>query len=311
MSAIRGKDGIVARGLAKTYRSPDGPVEAVTDLDLSISRGETVALLGPNGAGKSTTIDLLLGLNRPDHGEVWLFGDSPSEAVARGRIGAMLQTGALIPDLSVRELVAMVAALYESPMPIEDVLALTGTESLAARRTQMLSGGESQRTRFALALVSNPELLVLDEPSVGMDVNGRRTFWRTLRDLAEGGKTILFATHYLDEADANADRAVLMAAGRIIADGSTAEIKGRVGTRTITATVPGADLPYLSELPGVVSAELHGQTAHLTCSDSDRALRGLLAAYPQARDLEIAGAGLEEAFLELTAGANRETEAVR
>jgi ABC-2 type transport system ATP-binding protein len=293
--------GIEANGLVKVFRSPEGPVEAVRDVDLSIARGETVALLGPNGAGKSTTIDMLLGLARPDEGEVTLFGVSPADAVARGEIGAMLQTGKLIPDLSVREIVAMMAALYPDPLPVDEVLELTGITALAGRRTQKLSGGETQRARFAIALVSNPDLLMLDEPTVAMDVEGRREFWATMRELAARGKTILFATHYLEEADAYADRAVLMARGRIVADGPTTEIKARVGARTIRATLPYADVAALERLPGVTRAELHGETAILTCADSDAALRALLAEYDDARDIEVRGAALEDAFLALTA----------
>jgi ABC-2 type transport system ATP-binding protein len=272
----------------------------VRGLDLDIESGEAVALLGPNGAGKSTTIDMLLGLTRPDRGAVSLFGQSPEEAVAAGRIGAMLQVGSLIPDLSVREVVAMLAALYPAPMEIDEVLELTGISSLAERRTQKLSGGETQRTRFAIALVSNPQLLVLDEPTVGMDVEGRRAFWATMRELARSGKTILFATHYLEEADSYADRAVLVARGNVVADGPTTEIKARVGGRTIRATLPGADLQALESLPGVTRADSHGRTVILGCSDSDTAIRALLDSYPDARDIEIAGAGLEEAFVELT-----------
>jgi ABC-2 type transport system ATP-binding protein len=300
MSASDGNGRIEARGLAKTFRSPAGPVEAVREVDFVIERGENVALLGPNGAGKSTTIDMLLGLNRPDRGEVSLFGVSPEHAVAAGEIGAMLQVGSLINDLSVRELVTMMGALYPSPMDVDEVLELTGIAPFAERRTQKLSGGETQRTRFAVALVSNPELLVLDEPTVGMDVEGRRAFWGTMRELAGRGKTILFATHYLEEADEYADRAVLMARGRVVADGPTTEIKARVGGRTIRATLPGADLAALARLPGVTGADRHGDTVILACSDSDVAIRALLASHEQVHDIEIAGAGLEEAFVALT-----------
>jgi ABC-2 type transport system ATP-binding protein len=292
---------IEARGLAKTFRSPAGPVEAVREVELSIARGETIALLGPNGAGKSTTIDMLLGLQRPDRGTVSVFGGSPADAVAAGRVSAMLQVGSLIPDLSVRELVAMVASLYPRPLDVGDVLALTGIGALAERRTQKLSGGETQRARFAVALVGDPDLLVLDEPTAGMDVEGRRSFWTAVRELAARGKTILFATHYLEEADANADRAVLMARGSVVADGPTTEIKARVGGRTIRATLPAADLDSLAELPGVTAAEAHGEIVIVACSDSDAAIRALLAEHPDARDIEISGAALEEAFLELTA----------
>jgi len=276
-------------------------VRAVRGIDISIERGETVALLGPNGAGKSTTIDMLLGLLPPDSGSVSLFGQAPPAAIEGGAIGAMLQTGALIRDLSVRELITMMSSLYPRPLPVDEVLDLTGISELAERRTQKLSGGETQRVRFAIALVSNPELLVLDEPTVAMDVEGRHGFWTTMREFASRGKTVLFATHYLEEADDYADRAVLMAHGRVVADGPTTEIKAMVGTRVIRATLPGAGVDALGALPGVTSAERRGQAVVLSCSDSDAAIRALLAAYPDARDIEISGAGLEEAFLQLTA----------
>jgi ABC-2 type transport system ATP-binding protein len=272
----------------------------VRGIDVRIAAGETVALLGPNGAGKSTTIDMLLGLLAPEAGTVSVFGRSPGEAVAQGAVGAMLQTGALIRDLSVRELVAMMASLYPKPLEVGEVLELTGASEFADQRTQKLSGGQTQRVRSAVALVSNPELLVLDEPTSAMDVEGRRAFWTTMREFAAHGKTVLFATHYLEEADAYADRAVLMAHGKIVADGPTNEIKAMVGTRTIRATLPGSDQDALAKLPGVSGVERRGETATLSCTDSDEAIRALLAAYPDARDIEISAAGLEEAFLELT-----------
>ncbi len=291
---------IALRGLAKSFRGPDGPIEAVDDLNVRIDAGETVALLGPNGAGKSTTIDMLLGLLAPDAGEVSVFGRSPAQAVAAGAVGAMLQTGELIRDLSARELVTMVAALYPAPLPVAEALALTGVEEFADQRTQKLSGGQTQRVRSAIALVSDPELLVLDEPTVAMDVEGRNAFWRTMREFAARGKTILFATHYLEEADAFADRAVLMAHGRVVADGPTNEIKAMVGSRTIRATLPDVELEQLERLPGVGGAERRGAAVVLKCADSDEAIRALLSAYPHARDIEINAAGLEEAFLALT-----------
>jgi ABC-2 type transport system ATP-binding protein len=275
----------------------------VRGVDIEIEMGETVALLGPNGAGKSTTIDMMLGLLAPDDGSVSLFGRSPADAVAAGAVGAMLQTGSLIRDLSVRELVTMMASLYPKPLGVEEVLELTGASEFASQRTQKLSGGQTQRVRSAVALVSNPELLVLDEPTVAMDVEGRHAFWRTMREFATRGKTVLFATHYLEEADAYADRAVLMAHGRVVADGPTNEIKAMVGTRTIRATLPGADLgdlAALAALPGVSGADRRGEAVMLTCADSDLTIRALLAEYPDARDIEIIAAGLEEAFLTLT-----------
>jgi ABC-2 type transport system ATP-binding protein len=293
-----GGTGIVLEGLAKAY----GAVQAVRDLTISIEQGETVALLGPNGAGKSTTIDMLLGLTKPDRGRVSVFGQSPEDAIASGSIGAMLQIGSLIRDLSVRELIVMMASLYPEPLAVDEVLDLTGTREIADRRTQKLSGGQTQRVRFAVALVSNPKLLVLDEPTVAIDVEGRHQFWTTMRSHAARGRTIVFATHYLEEADAYADRIVLMAKGRVVADGPATEIKARVGVRTIRATLPVPDVAELRAIAGVVTAERYGEAVVLTCKDSDGALRTLLARYPEARDIEVRGAGLEEAFLELTSG---------
>jgi ABC-2 type transport system ATP-binding protein len=289
-------------GLTKSFRGPGGLVRAVRGIDVSIGRGETVALLGPNGAGKSTTIDMLLGLLPPDGGSVKLFGHTPREAVDHGLIAAMLQTGELIRDLTARELIEMVAALYPAPLGVDEVIDLVGIGDVVSRRTQKLSGGETQRVRFAVALVSNPEVLVLDEPTVAMDVEGRHAFWTTMRDFAARGKTVIFATHYLEEADSYADRAVLMAHGTIVADGPTTEIKARVGLRTIRATLPDVGAEALAALPGVRSVERRGEAVTLRCTDSDATIRPLLAQYPQARDIEIAGAGLEEAFLELTGG---------
>jgi ABC-2 type transport system ATP-binding protein len=276
-------------------------VQAVRSIDVTINRGETVALLGPNGAGKSTTIDMLLGLLDPDSGSTSVFGRSPRDAVAAGAVGAMLQTGAVIRDVTVRELITMMAALYPHSLDVDEVISLVGLRELADRRTERLSGGETQRVRFAVALVCDPDLLVLDEPTVAMDVEGRRAFWTTMREFASRGKTVLFATHYLDEADDYADRAVLMASGRVVADGPTTEIKARVGSRMIRATLPFAGLDELAAIPGVTNAERRGEAVLLRCADSDAAIRALLAEYPEARDIEITGAGLEEAFIELTA----------
>jgi ABC-2 type transport system ATP-binding protein len=294
--------GIQLQGLVKTFRTPGGPVRAVRGVDIAIEPGETVALLGPNGAGKSTTIDMLLGLAEPDAGSVSLFGGKPEDAVAAGRVGAMLQTGSLLRFLTVRELIAMMASLYPNPMDVGEVVELCGLTAAAGQRTEKLSGGQAQRVRFACALVSNPELLVLDEPTVAMDVEGRHAFWTTMRDFASHGTTIVFATHYLEEADDFADRAVLMAHGRVVADGPTTEIKARVGLRTIRATLPEVGQDALAALPGVTRVERRGAAITLRCADSDTALRALLGTYADASDVEVAGAGLEEAFLELTGG---------
>jgi ABC-2 type transport system ATP-binding protein len=288
--------GVQLTGLTKSF----GTVRAVRGIDLSIAPGETVALLGPNGAGKSTTIDMMLGLLPPDAGTAVLFGKPAPQAVAEGRVSAMLQTGAVIRFLSVRELVTMMASLYPNPMPVEQAMAIAGVRELADKRTDKLSGGQTQRVRAAVALVANPDLLVLDEPTVAMDVEGRHQFWTFMRDVAASGKTVVFATHYLEEADSYADRIVLMARGRIVADGPTTEIKATVGVRTIRATLPAAPLAELGRLPGVTAADSRGEGVVLTCADSDLAIRALLDRFPAVRNIEISGAGLEDAFLALT-----------
>ncbi len=217
-----------------------------------------------------------------------------------GAIGAMLQTGAVLRDLSVRELIDMMGSLYPNPLGVDEAMELAKITDIADRKTQKLSGGQTQRVRFAVALISNPDLLVLDEPTVAMDVEARRDFWATMRGFTSRGKTVIFATHYLEEADAYADRIILMARGAIVADGAATEIKATVGLRTIRATLPDADLDALGQLPGVAQAEQHGEAVVLSCTDSDSAIRAFLPAFPQARDLEVTGAGLEEAFLRLT-----------
>jgi ABC-2 type transport system ATP-binding protein len=293
--------GLRLRGLTKSY----GPVRAVAGVDLDIVAGETVALLGPNGAGKSTTIDMLLGLTRPDAGEVTVFGRSAPDAVRAGLVGAMLQSGGLISEVSVRELLVLAASLYPTPMPVDEVLDRADLTELADRRTTKLSGGQTQRVRFALALVPDPELLVLDEPTAAMDVESRRRFWASMRQLTAAGRTVLFATHYLDEADEYADRIVLMAGGTVVADGPATAIKAVVGGRSIRATLPGVPEHVLATLPGVSAVERHGESVRLTCTDSDAALRALLSSQPDARDVEVGGADLEDAFVALTSGATR------
>jgi ABC-2 type transport system ATP-binding protein len=288
--------GIVLSGLTKSF----GAIKAVRSIDLQIDAGETVALLGPNGAGKSTTIDMMLGLSAPDTGTVRIFGQSATDAIKSGHVGAMLQTGGLIRFLTVRELMQSMASLYPSPLDVSEAIDLAGLAEFADQRTEKLSGGQTQRVRFGLALVTNPDLLVLDEPTVAMDVEVRKQFWTTMRRVAASGKTIVFATHYLEEADSYADRIVLMAHGRIVADGATTEIKSLVAGRTIRATLGGVTRAELADLPGVTTADLRGDAIVLACSDSDATIRELIARYPGAKDIEITGAGLEDAFLMLT-----------
>jgi ABC-2 type transport system ATP-binding protein len=294
----RASAGIVLSRLAKSY----GAVRAVRGVDLTIAPGETIALLGPNGAGKTTTIDMMLGLVRPDEGTVSIFGEPPSVAVRSGWVGGMLQTGSPLDHLRVRELVALMASYYPHPLPVDDVLQRTGAAEFARQWTTKLSGGQAQRVRFAAALVGNPDLLLLDEPTAALDVEGRRAFWQAMRAVTEQGKTVLFATHYLEEADAYADRIVLLARGQIVADGPATEIKAQAGSRTIRATLPGVAVGAVAALPGVRTVQRHGDAVVLSCSDADAALPAFLAAFPAARDIEVAGGTLEEAFLELTVG---------
>lgn len=265
-------------GLRKTF----GGVVAVDSVDLDIAPGEIVALLGPNGAGKSTTVDMMLGLTRPDAGSATLFGRAPRQAVDAGLVGAMLQSGTLLEDATVREVVALFASVHHAPMPVDEVLERAGIADLARRQATELSGGQTQRVRFALALVPDPDLTVLDEPTVAMDVAARRAFWATMRDLAAVGRTVVFATHYLEEADEFADRIVLMRQGAIVADGSPRHIKAIVAVRTIRAVVPDvAALP--PSLFGQADVRVEGHTLEI-----------------RTHDIEVAGADLEEAFVALT-----------
>ncbi|MET8260643.1 ABC transporter ATP-binding protein [Micromonospora sp. NPDC005205] len=282
-------------GLTKSF----GAVTAVDGLSLRVQPGEVVAFLGPNGAGKTTTIDMLLGLSRPDTGTVRILGGTPDDAVARGRVAAVLQTGGLLKDLTVGEKVRMTAHFYRHTRPAAEVLERAGITDIADRVVGRCSGGQQQRLRFALALLPDPDLMVLDEPTTGMDVEGRRDFWQALRRDARRGRTVIFATHYLDEADAYADRIVLVRQGRIVADGTTAEIKNLAAGRTVRATLPGADQAALAALPGVDAVEVRGDSVLVRTGDSDAVARHLLTR-TAARDVEITSRNLEDAFLALT-----------
>ncbi len=297
VTAPAGIPAVKVTGLTKRY----GEVTAVRGLDLTIDQGEVVALLGPNGAGKSTAIDMMLGLTRPDAGEVSVYGTQPTAAIRAGQVGALLQSGGLLPDLTVAEIVGLSAALHKRHRPVPAVLARAGLTDIAKRRIAGLSGGQQQRVRFAMALVADPDLIVLDEPTTGLDVEARRAFWAAMREETSQGRTVLFATHYLDEADAYADRIVLMRAGEVVADGTAAQIKSVVTGRTIRATLPGADLATLAALPGVDSVEARGDTVLLACSNSDASLRALLSTTP-AHDIEVTARNLEDAFIALTVG---------
>src|SRR3954471_3842945 len=238
---------VALRGLTKRF----GAVTAVDGLDLTIEPGEVVAFLGPNGAGKTSTIDMVLGLSRPDAGSVEVYGLPPRTAVGRGLISAVMQTGGLLKDLTVAETVRLTGALFAHTRPVAEVLQRAGISDIADRMVGKCSGGQQQRLRFAMALLPDPELLVLDEPTTGMDVEGRRDFWAAIRQDAGRGRTVLFATHYLEEADAYADRIVLVRRGHIVADGTPAHVKSLAAGRTVRATLPDADQIALLGVPGV------------------------------------------------------------
>lgn len=295
---------VTLRGLRKGY----GQVRAVDGVDLVIAPGEVVALLGPNGAGKSTTVDMMLGLTRPDAGDVRIFGSSPRAAVADGRIGAMLQGGALLDDATVGETVGMVASLHRRPLGVAETLKRAGIEELQDRRCNKLSGGQKQRVRFAVALVSDPDLLVLDEPTAAMDVQTRREFWLSMREFTMSGRTVLFATHYMDEAEEYADRVVFLRKGRIVADGSVAEVTALTHGRTIKAAIPNPVPELLRALPGVSEVDIRADRISLSSKESDRTLRALLASFPDAHDIEVTAFGLEDAFLTLTDDDNEGNE---
>ncbi|OZC48681.1 multidrug ABC transporter ATP-binding protein [Rhodococcus sp. RS1C4] len=276
-----------------------GKVQAVADVGLRVEPGEVVAFLGPNGAGKTTTIDMMLGLAKPDTGTARVFGRSPAEAIADGRVSAVMQSGGLIRDLSVRETIQLTASLFPRTSPVDSVLERAGITGIADRRVAKCSGGEQQRLRFALALLPEPDLILLDEPTTGMDVEGRRDFWNAIRHDARDGRTVMFATHYLDEADAYADRIVLLRHGRIVADGSAAEVKNLASGRTVTATARGVDQTALLRIPGVDHVEMRGERVIVHGKDSDAVARYLLTC-TDAVDVEIVSKNLEDAFLALT-----------
>jgi ABC-2 type transport system ATP-binding protein len=299
-------EGMTAPAIQLTSLSKNfGAVHAIADIDLQIERGEVVALLGPNGAGKSTTIDLALGLSHPTAGTARLFDGDPRAAIVDGRVGAMLQGGALLPDLTVAQTVALVASAHRAPLPVEEALERAGIRDLAGRRVNRLSGGQLQRARFAVAVVSDPELLILDEPTAAMDVESRRDFWLSMRQFTAEGRTVVFATHYLDEADFFADRIVILGAGRIVADGTPAEVKSVVSGRTIRFEVDSRDADnaaaLIPQLPGIRSLDRRTDRFALVTEDSDRTLRALLVAVPTARDIEITAHSMDDAFLALTA----------
>jgi ABC-2 type transport system ATP-binding protein len=304
---LTAQPGTAARGSAQLAVDLDGVVKrfgAVTAVDgitLQIRPGEVVALLGPNGAGKTTTIDMLLGLSHPTEGSVQVYGRAPHDAVALGLVSAVMQTGGLLKDYTVEETVRLTAVLFGRPQrAVGEALERAGIADIGKRLVGKCSGGQQQRLRFAMALLPDPELLILDEPTTGMDVGGRHDFWTAIRQDARGGRTVIFATHYLEEADAYADRVVFVRRGQIVADGTATEVKALASGRTVRATLPGAAEADLLALTGVDSAEVRGDTVYLHGRDTDSIARYLLT-NTAARDLEITSRNLEEAFLTLTA----------
>ena len=287
------------RGLTRSY----GQVRALDGLDLEIRPGEIVALLGPNGAGKTTAMEMMVGLATPDAGAVRVLGTDPVTATRTGLIGTMLQAGALLPDQRVRTMLRLLHSLQAHPMPMDDVVAQADIADLMARRIGALSGGQAQRVRFAIALLGDPQVLLLDEPTVGMDIGARRAFWGRMREVAASGRTIVFATHHLEEAEREAGRVIVMDRGRIVADGTGPEIAAVVAGRVLT--LRGAPPAQVAALPGVERAEVDETDAgrvRAVCTDSDAALAALFTG-PLAADVHdvlVAAPGLEEAFLRIT-----------
>ena len=277
-----------------------GQVEALHGVDLAIGPGELVAMLGPNGAGKTTSISLMLGLRRPTGGEARLFGFDPADQRARSRCGVMLQESGTTGVLTVRELVNLFRSYYPSPLPTATAIARAGLDAKADARAGTLSGGERQRLHFALAVCGDPEALFLDEPTVGMDVEGRRAALDSIRALSAAGKTIVFTTHYLEEADQLARRIIVIDRGVVIADATPREIKSRIPSKRISFNTgaPVSDATFRG-LP-VQNLEVADHRVRLLSNEPELVLKALFERGVAVRDLEVTGADLEEAFLSLT-----------
>lgn len=276
-----------------------GEVRALRNVNFTVSAGKVVALLGPNGAGKTTAVKLMLGLLQPTSGRVRVFGGDPTTPQNRMRAGAMLQVGRVPETLRVREHIDLFSSYYPRPLPINEVLAAAGLEKLRDRKFGDLSGGQRQRTLFALAICGDPDLLFLDEPTVGLDVEARRAFWEEIRRLVERGKTVLLTTHYLEEADALADRIAVINQGVIITEGTPAEIKAQTSGKRIRC-VTRLSIGDLLQIPGVTDAKQDREAVEIHTGEAELVVRALLARDPSLSGLEIASAGLEDAFLALT-----------
>jgi ABC-2 type transport system ATP-binding protein len=292
-------------GINKRYKNG---VVALDGLSLQLRRGEIVALLGPNGAGKSTAVKLMLGLSAPTAGTVRIFGADPRDPEARVRTGAMLQIGRAPDMLRVREHIAMFRSYYPAPMPYAEIIKAAGLEGIENRMFGELSGGQKQRTLFALSLCGNPDLIFLDEPTVGLDIESRRGLWAQIRALAAQGKTVLLTTHYLEEADALAHRIIVVNKGRVVCEGTPAEVKamGASGGATAAGTIrtircaTSLTPTTLQALPGVIEAATIAGIATLVTSQPEAALREMLALDQSLQSLEVVAPALEDAFLALT-----------
>ncbi len=295
--AARVRQAPVARieGVSKNY----GPVQALVDFNFEVRAGELVALLGPNGAGKTTAIKLLLGLATPSRGRVSVFGGDPASTLTHTRIGAMLQVGRVPETLKVWEHIDLFSSYYPNPLPLGETLAIAGLEDLRDRKFGVLSGGQKQRVLFALAICGNPDLLFLDEPTVGLDVEARHLLWDEIRKLVKRGKTVVLTTHYLEEADALADRVGVINKGSIIAEGTPTEIKSRTAGKKIRC-VTELSLAVVRGLPGVSSVQQDRDALVIHASQAEDVLRGLLKLDLEISGIEVSGAGLEDAFLALT-----------
>jgi ABC-2 type transport system ATP-binding protein len=285
--------------LLRTATKRYGAVTALTNVSLEIARGGVVALLGPNGAGKTTAVKLLLGLAAPTSGEARLFGANPRDSSTRRRVGAMLQVGKVPETLKVREHVDLFRSYYPSPAPAEEVMATAGLVGLEDRRFGELSGGQRQRVLFALALCGDPELLFLDEPTLGLDVEVRHALWEEIRRFVARGRTVLLTTHYLEEADALADRIIVIDRGSIIADGPPNVIKSQAAGRRIRCRT-SLRARDLREMAGVHDVRIEHERAELFASDAVSVVRELLARDAALSELEVTDLGLEDAFLQLT-----------
>src|SRR5579862_2127268 len=288
-------------GVSKNY----GPVKALTLVDFQVRAGEVVALLGPNGAGKTTAVKLLLGLSQPDCGKARVFGGDPTNPENRKRTGAMLQVGRVPETLRVREHIDLFSSYYARPLPLAEVLASSGLEKLADRKFGELSGGQKQRVLFALAICGDPDVLFLDEPTVGLDVEARRLLWDQIRKLVGRGKTILLTTHYLQEADALADRVVVINKGEVIAEGTPSEIKASTAGKKIRC-ISRLDIATVRMLPGVAEVRYDREALEIQTADPEIVLREMLGRDSSLSGLEVTSAGLEEAFLALTHDGNQQ-----